>query len=73
MYHEGIDNSLELVSKRIHVTLPDGVYQKLEAWADADARPVANLAAYLLQRVLEEAEEEGKIPEKKAPAKEQGK
>jgi hypothetical protein len=50
------------VSKRIHVTLPDGAYQKLERWAESEARPVANLAAYLLQKILEEAEDEGKIP-----------
>jgi hypothetical protein len=63
MYHEGkIYHSLEPVSKRIHVTLPDGTYQKLEAWAESEARPVANLASYLLQKVLEEAEEQGKIP-----------
>ncbi len=56
------DLNQEAVSKRIHVTLPDGIFQKLEAWADAEARPVANLAAYLLQKSLEEAEDQGKVP-----------
>lgn len=53
------------VSKRIHVTLPDGVFLKLERWAESEARPVANLAAYLLQKVIEEAEEQGKVPQSK--------
>lgn len=51
------------MSKRIHVTLPQGVFQKLEGWADSEGRPVANLAAYLLQKTIEEAEVQGKIPE----------
>ncbi|MGI0486388.1 ribbon-helix-helix domain-containing protein [Pantanalinema rosaneae CENA516] len=50
------------MSKRIHVTLPDGIYLKLETWAESEARPVANLAAYLLQKVIEGAEDQGKIP-----------
>jgi hypothetical protein len=69
MYHESYNDTQESVSKRIHVTLPDGVYQKLEGWAESEARPVANLASYLLQKVLEEAEEQGKIP---PPQKQQG-
>jgi hypothetical protein len=50
------------VSKRIHVTIPEGTYTKLEVWATSENRPVANLAAYLLQKAIEEAEAEGKIP-----------
>jgi hypothetical protein len=69
MYHEIDNNGLKSVSKRIHVTLPDGAYQKLEAWAESEARPVANLAAYLLQKVLEEAEDQGKIPPNAAKSK----
>jgi hypothetical protein len=62
MYHQSNIEIQQPVSKRIHVTLPDGVYQKLEKWAESEARPVANLAAYLLQRVLEESEDQGKLP-----------
>lgn len=55
----------EPVSKRIHVTLPDTVFLKLEAWAESEGRAVANLAAYLLQKDVEEAESQGKVPETK--------
>lgn len=65
MYHPSNINTQDAVSKRIHVTLPDGVYLKLENWAESEARPVANLAAYLLQKVIEEAEDQGKIPRPK--------
>ena len=65
MYHQSNNESQDIVSKRIHVTLPDRVYQRLEGWADSEGRPVANLAAYLLQKIIEEAEGQGKIPEQK--------
>ncbi|MBW4474824.1 MAG: hypothetical protein KME45_31270 [Stenomitos rutilans HA7619-LM2] len=66
MYHRSNIDTQETVSKRIHVTLPEGIYLKLEAWAGSEARPVANLAAYLLQKVIEEAEDQGKIPQPKS-------
>ncbi|MDJ0728742.1 MAG: hypothetical protein QNJ33_02000 [Crocosphaera sp.] len=50
------------MSKRVYLTLPDKVYKALERWADDQGRPVANLAAYLVERCVEEAESEGKIP-----------
>ena len=56
-YTIDIDN----VSKRIHVTLPDSFYKKLELWANSEARPVANLASYLLQKAIEDADEQGKL------------
>jgi hypothetical protein len=52
------------VSKRIHVTLPDSFYKKLELWATSEARPVANLASYLLQKAIEEAEDQGKLTDR---------
>jgi CopG-like RHH_1 or ribbon-helix-helix domain, RHH_5 len=74
MYHESYKDTQETVSKRIHVTLPDGAFDKLVAWADAEARPIANLASYLLQKVLEEADDQGKIPDKpKAAASDRAK
>jgi hypothetical protein len=39
----------EQMSKRFQVTLPDALYQTLEEWAVNEGRPVANLAAYLLE------------------------
>ncbi|ACK66978.1 conserved hypothetical protein [Rippkaea orientalis PCC 8801] len=50
------------MSKRVYLTLPDKVYEALERWADEQGRPVANLAAYLVERAVEKAESEGKIP-----------
>jgi hypothetical protein len=57
------------VSKRVYLTLADTVYEALERWAEDQGRPVANLAAYLVEKALEKAQEEGKIPskEKKEP------
>jgi hypothetical protein len=50
------------VSKRVHVTLPDAVYDALERWADSQGRPVANLAAFIIEKAVEGANNEGKIP-----------
>ncbi len=47
------------MSKRIQVTLPDRVAEDLERWADYDGRPLSNLAAYLLERAINEAKREG--------------
>lgn len=55
----------DIVSKRIHVTLPDGVFDKLERLAESEARAVANLAAYLIQKAIDELDEQGKIPASK--------
>lgn len=53
------------MSKRVYLTLPDKVYEALERWADEQGRPVANLAAYLVEKAVEKAESEGKIPKSK--------
>ena len=50
------------VTKRVYLTLADKVYDALERWAEDQGRPVANLAAYLVEKALEQAEAEGKIP-----------
>ena len=50
------------MTKRVYLTLPDKVFEALEKWANDQGRPVANLAAYLVERAIEEAENEGKIP-----------
>ncbi|MDJ0719353.1 MAG: hypothetical protein QNJ54_34885 [Prochloraceae cyanobacterium] len=50
------------MSKRVYLTLADKVYDALERWANDQGRPVANLAAYLVEKAIEQAEAEGKIP-----------
>lgn len=53
---------LDAVSKRVHVTLPDKVFDTLQRWADDQGRPIANLVAYLVEKAVEEADQQGKIP-----------
>lgn len=50
------------VSKRINVTLPDSLYEELERWAEAQGRPTANLAAFLIEIGVKEGREKGEIP-----------
>ncbi|NEP01652.1 MAG: hypothetical protein F6K58_23945 [Symploca sp. SIO2E9] len=52
------------MSKRVFLTLPDSVYENLEQWASSQGRPIANLAAFLVEVAVAEAEEAGKIPQK---------
>ncbi|NEQ46961.1 MAG: hypothetical protein F6K00_26835 [Leptolyngbya sp. SIOISBB] len=49
------------MSKRINVTLPDTVAELLEKWADHEGRPTANLAAYIIETAVREAESKGKF------------
>lgn len=56
------DQAHQPVSKRINLTLPDAVYAALERWADVEGRPTANLAAFLVEVAVKEAEKENKIP-----------
>ena len=37
------------------------VYDELEAWAEYQGRPVANLAAYLVESSIREAKEKGEF------------
>jgi len=37
------------MSKRTTITLPDAVFDDLEHWADSEGRPLANLAAFLVE------------------------
>jgi hypothetical protein len=62
----------EQVSKRVNLTLPDVVYDELEAWAEFQGRPTANLAAYLVESAIREAKERGeyKILPKQSPMSE---
>ncbi|OKH11186.1 hypothetical protein NIES208_17615 (plasmid) [[Limnothrix rosea] IAM M-220] len=44
------------MSKRFQVTLPDAVYAELEAKAKNEGRPVANLAAFLIEASIKKLE-----------------
>ncbi|MBD2207465.1 hypothetical protein H6G33_34305 [Calothrix sp. FACHB-1219] len=48
-------------SKRVNLTIPDVVYEDLEAWAEYQGRPTANLAAYLVESAIREAKEKGEF------------
>ncbi|HAG82815.1 MAG TPA: hypothetical protein DD379_26200 [Cyanobacteria bacterium UBA11162] len=64
MYDRRVIESLEIptnVSKRVNLTLPDIVYDELEAWAEYQGRPVANLAAYLVESSIRDAKEKGEF------------
>jgi hypothetical protein len=69
MYDGAELNRCNPVSKRVYVTLPDAIYEDLEQWANSQGRAVANLTAFLIETVVTNAKEEGKIPPKKPPTK----
>ncbi|MBD2580143.1 hypothetical protein H6G50_21010 [Oscillatoria sp. FACHB-1406] len=50
------------MSKRVNLTLADSVYKDLEAWADSQGRPVANLANHVIEKAIETAKAAGEIP-----------
>lgn len=52
------------VSKRVHVTLPDSIYEALERWAEKQGRPTANLGAFLIEVAVLEAQKTGEISPK---------
>ncbi|MBW4502967.1 MAG: hypothetical protein KME57_26235 [Scytonema hyalinum WJT4-NPBG1] len=52
------------MSKRFTVTVPDSVFEDLEVLADAQGRPTANLAAFLIEIGIKESKERGEFPEK---------
>ena len=51
------------MSKRVAVTLPDSLHGDLERWAKQQGRPVANLAAFLIEISVREAIKKGEIQE----------
>lgn len=64
-----VTEDLDMPRKRVNLSLPEGVYADLEAWAESQGRPVANLAAYLVEAGVREAKERGEILKGKASAK----
>ena len=68
------------MTKKVQVTLPDRIAIELEAWAEYDGRPLANLCAYLLEKAVSESKEKGsdwfkdlKATEQRSKEKSQGK
>jgi hypothetical protein len=49
------------VSKRVLVTLPDVLAADLEAWAEYQGRPTANLASFLIELGIRQAKESGEF------------
>ena len=69
----GVTNDTDMARKRVNLSLPEGIYADLEAWADSQGRPIANLAAYLVESGIREAKERGEISVRKdSPPQKQG-
>ena len=51
------------VSRRVFLTLPDGVADDLERWAEAEGNKAASLAGFIVEKAIRDAKEQGKIPE----------
>jgi hypothetical protein len=51
-----------LMGKRVGLAMPDTIHAKLERWAKAEGRPVANLCSFLIERTVRDAEAAGAIP-----------
>jgi aminoglycoside phosphotransferase (APT) family kinase protein len=54
----------ENMSKRVFLTLPDELFEDLERWAAKQGRPMANLAAYLVENSVQQAKARGEVPPK---------
>lgn len=50
------------MSKRFFVTLPDSIGEALDRWAESERNKPASLAAFLLERMVREAMDQGRIP-----------
>ncbi|MEB3277712.1 MAG: helix-turn-helix domain-containing protein [Lyngbya sp.] len=49
------------MSRRVNITLPDAIYEDLEAWADSQGRTIANLAAFIVETEVRNAKKQGQI------------
>jgi hypothetical protein len=52
---------LNLVSKRYNITLPDGIAEALEQWAESEKNKPSTLAAFLVESAVRQALDQGKI------------
>lgn len=50
------------MSKRVNITLPDGVAEDLERWAASEKNKATTLAAFLVEAAVRQARERGLIP-----------
>ena len=57
-----ITRQILTVSKRVHITLPDYIYESLELWADRQGRPTASLIAFIVETAVLEAKKKGDLP-----------
>jgi predicted HicB family RNase H-like nuclease len=55
-------NFASKVSKRINLSVPDSVYEELKLWADAQGRSIGNLTAYIVEKAVDDAKAQNKIP-----------
>lgn len=53
--------------KRLYLTLPNGIYEALERWAESEDNKPASLGAFIIEREVREALEDGKIFAAKKP------
>lgn len=56
------------VSRRVFLTLPDGVADDLDKWAAAENNKAATLAGFIVEQAVRQAKEQGKIPQSEAIA-----
>jgi hypothetical protein len=50
-----------IVSKRYNITLPDGIAEALEQWAEGEKNKPSTLAAFLVESAVRQAIDQGKI------------
>jgi hypothetical protein len=50
------------MSKRVSITLPDGIADALERWAVSEQNKSATLAAFLVEAAVRDAQAKGMIP-----------
>lgn len=51
--------TINIVSKRFTITVPDSLFEELEEWAESQGRPTANLAAFLVEVGVKNAKDKG--------------
>jgi hypothetical protein len=52
----------QVVSRRVFLTLPDGVAEDLDRWAASENNKAATLAGFIVEQAVRQAKEQGKIP-----------
>lgn len=55
-------SDVSAVSKRFFVTLPDGIGEALDRWAKSEKNKPASLAAFIIEKAVREAMDQGKVP-----------